>query len=115
MNGEPRYDLDGSSPKDMVDALVMAGADVQAATLFTNAIVNKTLPGLFAEVFGSGGIFKDANGLRRALNVEVLGALDTRTYKPNRSPWDFDLKSDRKMDKQLVDTLQPTWLIVSPP
>ena len=36
-------------------------------------------------------------------------------YKPNGSPWNSDLRSDRNEARQLVDTLQPTWLIGSPP
>ena len=57
----------------------------------------------------------DANGPRRALNVEGLAALDIRTFKPNGEPWNFNLRTDRNEARKLIDDLQPTWVIGSPP
>ena len=77
------YDLADVSATDMVDALIMAGTDSKAAKLFTHAVVNATFPSSFMEVYGRGEIVKDADGPRRALNIEGLGAVDIGIFKPN--------------------------------
>ena len=69
----------------------------------------------FLEVYGQGRIVETANGCRRNLNLEGLHALDLRTRKSDGSVWNFDLASDRKLARQVVLDLKPTWLIGSPP
>ena len=41
------------------------------------------------EMYGPGGITREANGARRDLNVVGLGACDLRTTKPDGTAWDF--------------------------
>ena len=43
----------------------------------------------FLEMYGRGGINREANGARRDLNVAGLGACDLRTTKPDGTPWNF--------------------------
>ena len=116
MDGDAPFNLDDPvSPQAMVDALIMAGTNKKAAKLFTYAVVNNSFPTSFMEVYGRGSICADANGPRRALNIEGLGALDIRTYKPNGDAWNFDKRSDRNEARRLIDERQPTWIIGSPP
>ena len=49
------------------------------------------------------------------LNLEGLRALDLRTQKPNGNPWDFTIRADRRLARELIDRDQPDWLIGSPP
>ena len=71
-------------------------------------------PTLF-EFYGHGTIVDASHGIRRNLNVNGLRALDLRTVKPNGSPWDFSLASDRQLARSMVETEKPTWIIGSPP
>ena len=106
---------DPVSSEAMVDALIGAGTNRDAAKLFTMAIVNKDVASTFIEVYGRGAIAAEANGPRRALNIEGLAALDLRTFKPNGETWNFNLRSDRNEARALIDSKQPKWLIGSPP
>ena len=106
---------DPVSSEAMVDALIGAGTSPDAAKLFTMAIVNKDVASTFIEVYGRGAIAAEANGPRRALNIEGLAALDLRTFKPNGEAWNFNLRSDRNEARALIDSKQPKWLIGSPP
>ena len=83
---------DPVSSEAMVDALIGAGTSPDAAKLFTMAIVNKDVASTFIEVYGRGAIAAEANGPRRALNIEGLAALDLRTFKPNGEAWNFNLR-----------------------
>ena len=76
MDDRGPYDLDADGGDAMMDALVMAGTDPEAAYLYTCAVMNKKLPPTFLQIYGRGGIMKEANWPRRSLNVEGLGALD---------------------------------------
>ena len=67
------------------------------------------------EVFGGGAICKEANGPRRNLNVKGLSSMDLRTCKPDGNPWNFDLREDRRLAREMIDKEEPTWLIGSPP
>ena len=110
------YDLNDVIPAEvMTDALICAGTDPDAARLFTCAIIQNEFPSSFMEIYGRGEIMKNANGPRRALNVQGLGALDLRTFKPNGETWNFEKRSDRNEARNLIDSLQPTWIIGSPP
>ena len=98
-----------------LDALILAGVDPVVAKKFVLAL-NHDKPGVtFMELYGRGAIVDDANGPRRALNIEGLDALDIRTLKPNGQPWDFNKRSDRNEARRLIDEKQPQWLIGSPP
>ena len=112
---EPDAGNDDVSADAMTDALITAGTDAHAARLFTYAITKGEFPSSFMEIYGRGAIVKDANGPRRALNIQGLGALDIRTYKPNGDCWNFNLRADRNEARRLIDEQQPTWLIGSPP
>ena len=68
------YYLDDGSSDAMIDALVMAGTNEEAARMFTYAVMKKRLPTTFVEIYGRGAIMKEANGPRRALNIEGLAA-----------------------------------------
>ena len=67
------------------------------------------------ELYGQGRIIEASSGCRRNLNIQGLAALDLRTHKPDGSPWDFNLASDRQLALQLLDELKPVWVIGSPP
>lgn len=69
----------------------------------------------FIEMYGCGGINREANGARRKLNVTGLGACDLRTTKPDGTPWNFLNKGDRRQAMRLVDGLKPDFVIGSPP
>ena len=60
-------------------------------------------------------ICREANQSRRDLNVEGLGALDLRTFKPDGTAWDFTRKSDRNEARDLVRRNEPDFIIGSPP
>ena len=115
MDGEEPFNLSDPSAEQMLDSLIGAGSNLQAAELFTFAVMGKYSPATLVEVFGRGGISDEANGPRRALNIQGLAALDIRTLKPNGEPWDFNKRADRNEARNLIDKLEPTWLIGSPP
>ena len=69
----------------------------------------------FLEYYGRGGICTQANKVRRDLNVHGLGALDLRTTKPSGDNWDFSKKADRKEAMNLINQLEPDFIIGSPP
>ena len=41
--------------------------------------------------------------------------MDLRTLKPDGTPWNFDLREDRRLAREMVDMEEPTWVIGSPP
>ena len=71
-------------------------------------------PTLF-ELYGHGTIINASHGIRRNLNVNGLRALDLRTNKPNGSPWNFSIASDRQLARSMIEIEKPTWIIGSPP
>ena len=107
-------DFDMAPNEDgMVDILRMAGitepiAVAKARDMFSTDQAN------FVEVYGT-SIRNHLLTSRRNLNIEGLDSLDIRTLKPNGQPWDFNRRSDRKEARELIDRLDPTWLIGSPP
>ena len=115
MDGEQPFNLSDPSADQMLDYLIGAGSDPHAAKLYAFAIMGKYAPTTLVEVFGRGGISDQANGPRRALNIQGLAALDLRTLKPNGDPWDFNKRADRNEARELINQLQPTWVIGSPP
>ena len=52
---------------------------------------------------------------RRNLNVTGLSAMDLRTQKPSGGCWDFTREADRQEALRMQDTLEPQWIIGSPP
>ena len=71
-------------------------------------------PTLF-EVYGQGNIVEASRGCRRNLNIDGLMAFDLRTCKPSGEAWDFCKASDRRMARQYVEEMKPTWVIGCPP
>ena len=71
--------MNDNSPSAMIDALIGAGTCPKAAKLYAFAVLKNKFPSSFMEIYGRGSIVKDANGPRRALNIEGLAALDIRT------------------------------------
>ena len=67
------------------------------------------------ELYGTGRILEASNGFLRNLNIKGLRALDLRTHKDDCTPWDFNNSVDRKLALHLVESLQPAWIIGSPP
>ena len=84
----------------MVDALLLAGVDPNAAKTYAKRFVcpvnskmmkeknNIDSSATFIEVFGSGNICRQANKVRRNLNLKGLAAMDLRTLRENGTPWD---------------------------
>ena len=72
------------------------------AQRFVAALTDKTPS--FIEVYGQGRILEAAHGCRRNLNVRGLDALDLRTCKKDGTHWDFNLVSDRKFAREMVET-----------
>ena len=56
-----------------------------------------------------------ANKARRDLNLKGLRALDLHRLRPDGRPWDFTVRADRKLARELLDQDDPDWLIGSPP
>ena len=56
-----------------------------------------------------------SRGCRRNLNIQGLHALDIRTCKEDGTAWDFNKAADRQLARDLIERLEPTWLICSPP
>ena len=69
----------------------------------------------FIEVYGAGRIVQAATARRRALNVRGLSALDLRTLRADGQPWDFRLAAHRRDALDLIERLQPMWVVGSPP
>ena len=80
----------------MVSALIAAGTDRHSAQIFTDTVCALATGPTLSEVDGRGQIMADANGLRRALNVHGIDALDLRTFKKNGGPLDFNIRRDRE-------------------
>ena len=107
----------------MVDAFVLAGTTHDCARDYVRAMLHhkqthlppRPKPTTFVEVFGGGAICHEANRSRRNLNLEGLHAMDLRTTKPNGDPWNFDLREDRRLAREMIDKEEPTWIIGSPP
>ena len=113
----PGYDFDdptgnmddtpvGEPDTSMADMLASLGADEKTASRYIKNLAKKTgsYESTFIEVY-----------VRRDVNVKGLDALDIRTTKSDGTPWDFSKKADRKKARDLVDRLDPTWMIGSPP
>ena len=92
-----------------------AGADRHCSRIYAETVTGISKEASFVEVYGHGSIMADANLRRRNLSVRGLAALDLRTLKDDGTPWNFSLKKDRREASRLVDELDPTWLVGSPP
>ena len=110
---------------EMMNALLGAGvADHEAkkfiASLSTSSEKqlisdSRKRPVTFMEVYGRGAICNEALKQRRNLNLVGLNALDLRTHKPDGSTWNFNLRKDRVLARQMIDQKDPDWIIGSPP
>ena len=105
---------DAADGESMVEYLVLTGADPTEARSKVYSMLGKR-PTTFMEVYGRGAINETANKARRNLDLKGLGALDLRTTKASGEPWNFNLRSDRREARELIDQRQPDWLIGSPP
>ena len=104
----------------MVDSFVLAGADRLEARIHVKSLMRSSpqqtkLLTTCMEVFGGGAICQEANVSRRNLNLKGLAAMDLRTTKPDGMPWNFDLRSDRKLARDMINQEEPTWVVGSPP
>ena len=63
----------------------------------------------------TGGLIAEANKQRCSLNVEGLRAFDLRTNKPDGSPWNFNVRADRRLAREMIHADEPEWIIGSPP
>ena len=111
-----------STEDQMVDAFVLAGTTHDARGFVRAMLQHKqahepqmSKPTTFMEVFGGGAICREANRSRRNLNLKGLQAMDLRTTKPNGEVWNFDLRADRRLAREMIDQEEPTWIIGSPP
>ena len=96
----------------MVDVLREAGVDATTAERVTEKMSGLRSTPSMMEVYGTS---IHAHLRRRNLNIQGLGALDIRTVKPNGEPWDFNKRSDRREVKDMINRLNPDWVIGSPP
>ena len=99
---------------EMLDTLMMMGVSLPEARARVCAIRSSRPAATFTAVFGGGAIVECANKARRDLNTVGLRALDLRTRKPDGQPWNFSLRTDRRLTSELIDQDQPDWLIGSP-
>ena len=67
------------------------------------------------KLYGHVSIVQGANGPRITLNVKGRGAPNIQTFKPNGEAWDFNRRSARNDARALINSMQPTWLVGSPP
>ena len=111
---------DEQMPQNMVDianALMTLGVDALLSNQVAKDAVKRrreSIPATFFEVFGRGGVVQQADN-HRNLNIKGLNAMDIRTLKPDGTPWNFNLKTDRQLAIRMVRESRPTWLICSPP
>ena len=98
----------------MVSSLMMAGVNKTKALDITTSMNHRMPTSTFVEVYGR-SIRDQSLVSRRNLNIEGLDALDLRTMKPNGEPWNFTNRSDRKRARELIDKLDPEWIIGAPP
>ena len=107
---------EGVTEEGMVESLRVAGLsnnDAQQVSSKMYAFKSEA-QATFMEVYGR-SIFYQSHIQRRNLNVQGLGALDLRTTKPNGQPWDFCTKADRQLARDMLNRLQPDWVIGAPP
>ena len=87
-------ELNAANVNHLIGALVSAGVDHPIAVAKANSMargtpLSSTLKATFVEQYGRGAINREANGPRRDLNVEGLGACDLRTTNPTARPGTF--------------------------
>ena len=99
----------------MMSALIAAGTSPEAASNFVHRVIGEKNATTFMEMYGQGSLVAEANKQRRSLNVEGLRAFDLRTNKPDGSPWNFNVRADRKLAREMIHADEPEWIIGSPP
>ena len=99
---------------NLIDLLTESGVKPERAKAKVKDFLNPT-SATFMELYGRGSIVRQANESRRDLNVIGLGALDLRTCKPDGSNLDFRRRADRREASELIDRLQPDFVVGSPP
>ena len=108
-------DSENATMSSIVDSLVAARADRHCSRIYAATVKGSRKEASFVELYGRGSIMTDANLRRRNLNVQGLAALDLRTVKEDGTPWNFSNKKDRREAERLIDELNPTWIVGSPP
>ena len=98
----------------MPSLLQILGVDLAGAARFVNTI-RRSPQASVMEMYGRGRMAVAAHGRRRNLNFRGLGALDLSTCKADGSPEGVRLASYRKLAVDMVTTLQPQWVVGSPP
>ena len=106
--------VDSDDEDKVINALVQNGVQPDVAKKKARDIVNPN-QATFVEMYGRGGTVREANTARRDLNVKGLAAFDIRTSKPDGNPWDFNKRSDRQLAMNMLDELDPYFVIGSPP
>ena len=107
---------DDAAEEAMVESLRVAGmSQVDAKTISGKMFAFESQePATFMEVYGR-SIFDQAHIQRRNLNIKGLGALDFRTLKPDGQPWNFCVRADRKLARDMMNRLEPDWIVGAPP
>ena len=105
---------DDEDEDKVIQALILCGVDDTVARRKARDIVGPN-EATFVEMYGRGSIMREANTSRRDLNVTGLAACDLRTSKPDGSAWDFTKRGDRKQAMDMIDKLNPYFVIGSPP
>ena len=107
-------DVEDDAADAMVTALTRAGVAPEQARI---AAINKNqrAPALtFVEVYGR-SVRNQSLHFRRNLSIKGLDALDLRKTESNNEPWNFTKKADRRQAGQLVEDLNPDWILGAPP
>ena len=90
----------------LMDLLQQLGVEVVQASKFTMALL-KRLKTTFIDLIGQGRIVEAAaHSGRRPLHCHGLAALDLRSLKPNRQPWDATVQADISCRTESRDTSQ---------
>ena len=91
----------------MMSALIAAGTSPEAASNFVHRVIGEKNATTFMEMYGQGSLVAEANKQRCSLNVEGLRAFDRRTHKPDGSPWNFNVRADRKLTREMIHAEEP--------
>ena len=80
----------------LITALVQAGVKKDVAIDKVASMVTGPEKATLIEMYGRGGINREANRARRDLNIVGLGACDLRANKPDGTAWKLMSRADRR-------------------
>ena len=63
------------------------------------------------EMYGQGSIVAEVNRSRSFLNVQGLNAFDLRIVKPDGQPWNFNVRADRRLARDMISAQDPDWIM----